>query len=235
MKREYWLDYAKLFACVLVVLGHLFQSFAKTGLIDSVGTVYTTFDGVIYLFHVPIFFFCSGYLYQKFTKVKDYCKNIWKKFLNLGVPYFTFTAITLGLKSLAANNIASPVEYDFFSTMFLHSTSPYRFLYTLFFIFLFTTAINESSKYRSAAALVIYAVLLKTLGIALDILGVTGMPFFVSSVLDNIIWFIFGMICVFKNLLRFANFKIATGSLLFLRKWRWHEFCVGEWNITCIP
>ena len=216
--RECWVDYAKLFACVLVVLGHLFQSFDKTGIINGAGALYTTFEGVIYLFHVPVFFFCSGYLYQKLSKVdsaESYVKSIWKKFLNLGIPYFTFTTITLGLKSLAGNNVASPVEYGFFSTMFLHPTSPYWFLYTLFFIFLVTPTINENSKIRNTISIIVVALVLKYTAPFLAFAGIKEIPFAVSSVMGNAIWFVLGMVCVSKNLLLFVNMKIASCLLIF--------------------
>lgn len=68
--------------------------------------LYKWFEMTIYYFHVPLFFICSGYLYQKYSRVTSvdcWCKNILKKALALGVPYMTFSTATWVLK-LNINN-----------------------------------------------------------------------------------------------------------------------------------
>ena len=89
-RREIWVDNVKVIACILVVLGHFFQSMTKAGVLPA-SDLYQWFNQTIYYFHVPLFFICSGYLYQKLSVVNDvhsWGKNIFKKALNLGVPYF---------------------------------------------------------------------------------------------------------------------------------------------------
>ena len=78
MKRELWLDYSRAFACILVAVGHLLMSFKDAGIISE--NIFVDFlISFIYLFHVYVFFFCSGYLFQKsFEKQKtkkEYRKN----------------------------------------------------------------------------------------------------------------------------------------------------------------
>ena len=65
--------------------------------------LYKWFNTTIYYFHVPLFFICSGYLYQKYSKVNSvgsWCKNVAKKALALGVPYAIFTIVTWVLKKI---------------------------------------------------------------------------------------------------------------------------------------
>ena len=70
-KRDIWVDNVKVIACILVVLGHFFQSMVKSNLM--VGTfAYNYFEDTIYYFHVPLFFICSGYLYQKYSSVNKF-------------------------------------------------------------------------------------------------------------------------------------------------------------------
>ena len=98
--REKWVDDVKVIACILVVLGHFFQSMTKSNILPENG-LYQWFNMTIYYFHVPLFFICSGYLYQKYSKVNSvgsWCKNVAKKALALGVPYATFTTATWVLK-----------------------------------------------------------------------------------------------------------------------------------------
>lgn len=89
---------------------------------------------------MPLFFICSGYLYQKYRNVNNvgnWCKNVGKKALALGVPYVTFTAVTLVLKKAFSSSINGKAR-GFIDTMFFKPTAPYWYLYALFFIFLVT-------------------------------------------------------------------------------------------------
>ena len=143
-KREVWVDYVKVFACVLVVLGHFFQSMTKAGIIPA-GDLYNWFNTTIYYFHVPLFFICSGYLYQKYSKVTDlntWQKNISKKVVTLGIPYFVFSVLTWMLKSLFSSSVNTEVNGLGYS-LFIHPISPYWFLYVLFLIFLVTPTVKE--------------------------------------------------------------------------------------------
>lgn len=91
-QREIWVDNVKVIACILVVLGHFFQSMTKSDVLPQM--IYIKwFNQTIYYFHVPLFFICSGYLYQKLSVVNDahsWGRNVLKKIINLGIPYFVF-------------------------------------------------------------------------------------------------------------------------------------------------
>ena len=107
LKREIQIDNIKLFACIFVVLGHFFQSMVKAGIMPESAS-YLWFNKTIYLFHVQLFFICSGYLYQKTTKeinFKSHANNIIKKAVALGVPYFTFSILTWVIKNIFSSNI----------------------------------------------------------------------------------------------------------------------------------
>lgn len=138
-KREVWVDDIKVIACILVVLGHFFQSMTKAGIVPA-GNLYEWFNTTIYYFHVPLFFICSGYLYQKYSKVnsfKSWKSNVLKKALTLGVPYAAFTTATWVLKKVFSSNVNDQIG-GLGDTLLLHPTAPYWYLYALFFIFLVT-------------------------------------------------------------------------------------------------
>lgn len=91
-KREIWVDNVKVLAISLVVFGHLMQSFRLSGIIADSSAVGGFLD-IIYLFHVPLFFICSGFLYQHLTKkqgAKEYGKNILKKLWHSAFPTLFF-------------------------------------------------------------------------------------------------------------------------------------------------
>lgn len=142
--REKWVDYVKVIACILVVFGHFFQSMTKTNILPK-NDLYKWFNTTIYYFHVPLFFICSGYLYQKYSKVNSigkWYKNVVKKALALGVPYATFTTVTWMLKKVFSSSVNDQIG-GLGDTLFLHPTSPYWYLYALFFIFLVTPSFNS--------------------------------------------------------------------------------------------
>ena len=137
--REKWVDDVKVIACILVVLGHFFQSMTKANILPA-NDLYKWFNTTIYYFHVPLFFICSGYLYQKYSKVNDFTswkKNVTKKALALGVPYVTFTTATWVLKTVFSDSVNKQAD-SLLGTLVLNPSAPYWYLYALFFIFLIT-------------------------------------------------------------------------------------------------
>lgn len=150
--------------------------------------LYKWFNTTIYYFHVPLFFICSGYLYQKYSKVNSvdsWCKNITKKALAFGVPYVTFTTITWILKKLFSSNVNDQIGH-LSDILFFHPTAPYWYLYALFFIFLVTLTFRSV---KSALIGLIIALIAKV-----SILIGGGYSIYaVSTVLSNEIWFVLGM------------------------------------------
>ncbi|RGB90564.1 acyltransferase family protein [Faecalibacterium prausnitzii] len=208
--REKWVDDVKVIACILVVLGHFFQSMTKANILPA-SDLYKWFNTTIYYFHVPLFFICSGYLYQKYSKVNSvgsWCKNVAKKALALGVPYATFTIATWVLKKVFSSSVNDQIG-DLGDTLFLHPTAPYWYLYALFFIFLVTPTF---SSVKAAAVGLIIALAAKVL-----ILTGGGYSIYaVSIVLSNEIWFVLGMsICALNVSLKGRKVRGTIGGLLF--------------------
>ena len=210
-KREKWVDDVKVIACILVVLGHFFQSMIKANILPE-NDLYGWFNTTIYYFHVPLFFICSGYLYQKYSKVNSvgsWCKNVAKKALALGVPYATFTTATWVLKKVFSSSVNDQIG-GLGNTLLLHPTAPYWYLYALFFIFLVTPTF---SSVKSAAVGLIVA-------LAAKVLILTGggySVYAVSTVLSNEIWFVIGMsICSFNVQLKGRKIQGTIFGLLFV-------------------
>ena len=137
--REKWVDDVKVIACILVVVGHFFQSMTKANILPE-NDLYKWFNTTIYYFHVPLFFICSGYLYQKYSKINSvdsWRKNVAKKALALSVPYATFTTAVWVLKKVFSSSVNDQIG-GLGDTLFFHPTAPYWYLYALFFIFLVT-------------------------------------------------------------------------------------------------
>lgn len=209
--REKWVDDVKVIACILVVLGHFFQIMTKASILPE-NDLYEWFETTIYYFHVPLFFICSGYLYQKYSKVNgvsSWCKNVAKKALALGVPYATFTTATWVLKKMFSSSVNDQIG-GLGDTLLLHPTAPYWYLYALFFIFLVTPTF---SSVKAAAVGLVVAIVVK--GLILTGGGYSVCA--VSTVLSNEIWFVLGMsICVFDVQLKGRKAQGTICGLLFM-------------------
>ncbi|MFC6998652.1 acyltransferase family protein [Rufibacter roseus] len=78
-ERFLWVDYAKAIGIFLVVLAHT--------------PLWTPAQNFIYVFHMPLFFFISGYLFSH-RKHVTYLAFIKRRTKQLLVPYLFFSAIT---------------------------------------------------------------------------------------------------------------------------------------------
>lgn len=210
--REKWVDGVKVIACILVVLGHFFQSMTKANILPE-NDLYEWFNTTIYYFHVPLFFICSGYLYQKYSKVNSvgsWYRNVAKKVLVLGVPYATFTTATWVLKKVFSSSVNDQIG-GLGETLFFHPTAPYWYLYALFFIFLVTPTFNSV---KAAAVGLVVALAAK----GLILTGGGGYSIYaVSTVLSNEIWFVLGMsICAFNVQLKGRKVQGMISGVLFI-------------------
>lgn len=77
--RIVWLDYGKAIAIYLVVLAHT--------------ALYKPAEAFIYTFHMPFFFFMSGYLFS-FEKYPSYLQFLKRRFKQLITPYLILNALT---------------------------------------------------------------------------------------------------------------------------------------------
>lgn len=234
-ERETWIDNSKVIACILVVLGHFFQSMVKSGIFRE-SSLHLWFDRTIYCFHVPLFFICSGYLYQKYNKVENFegwKRNVLKKALVLGIPYFTFSTVTWVLKTLFSGSVNEKTG-GLFEILFLKPSSPYWYLYCLFFLFLITPTFQSKGMTVGGVGV---ALCFK----AASLFGGVFHLYAISSVLANEIWFVGGMCLSVINIQEKVKRKVAVASaimgMLFLvlsvyvyvREIRWNgiDFLLG--------
>ena len=207
--REIWVDNVKVVACILVVLGHFFQSMVASEIIAD-SNLYEWFNTTIYYFHVPLFFICSGYLYQRYSKVNNFRawkSNVLKKLVALGIPYFTFSTATWVLKTIFSGAVNSELG-GIFETLFVRPTSPYWYLYALFFIFLVTPTFADE---RMAATGLVVALAFKIF----TLIGGGGSVLVILYILNYEIWFVMGMeLCMVRFRDRSKTGWAAAGTVM---------------------
>ena len=93
-KRLLWADVSKGYLIILVVLGHVIQSFENATYEDNL------LWKIIYSFHMPAFFAISGFFAYKNKSHQNESSNnvpfgnlIYRRFLQLLVPYFIWSLV----------------------------------------------------------------------------------------------------------------------------------------------
>lgn len=89
-RRYQTIDVAKAFAIILVVIGHFTD--------PHMPEAYDVIREVIYMFHMPLFVFASGFLYEAVRRPVSYGSFVARKFHRLMVPYFITSVIIILLK-----------------------------------------------------------------------------------------------------------------------------------------
>lgn len=192
--RYYFVDNLKIAACILVVLGHFFMSVVASDIMPE-SSLYNFLIQAVYTFHVPLFFVCSGFLYQRSNRVhslRPYAKNIAQKLLDLGVPYFTFTILTFIIKNIFADSVNTK-NADLLNTLFVNPTAPYWYLYALFIFFLIIPCVNSK---KQAWILFAVSVLFKII-YNICYIKMIAPPYIITSILGRMIWFAGGMLLSF--------------------------------------
>lgn len=140
--RNNSLDVAKGIGIILVVIGHVMSP------VMSGHSVIEWLYSVIYTFHMPLFFFISGYVAKKLvTKPVDKTELLKQRLFRLIIPYCVWAVIYLPMKIIMAEHVRFSSEYKWYS-FFLGNNPDGQlwFLYVLFiisvFMILFVTSKN---------------------------------------------------------------------------------------------
>ena len=210
--RVAWVDAVKLFACLLVVFGHLYMSMVSSGLLDENNPWYQLPIQTIYSFHVPLFFVCSGFLYllnKGGSTPGGHIRSLKKKALSLGVPYVTFSTLTLLLKNVFSsevNNQATP----FVRTLLFEPIAPYWYLYTLFLLFCLIPRLGD---FKKTFRLFIVAFAIKIIYVLCPYCW--SLPDLVQKIAACGVWFVFGMLLSDDSIRRkFLNFNVGLAAAI---------------------
>ncbi len=134
--KLYYITFLQVIGPILVIVGHMINGMPENKILQSI-------KDFIYVFHMPLFFFISGYLfsYKNGLKGKKYTDFIKKKAWRLLLPYFAFNILFIIPKVLVSNFIVDKVEFSFgyFLSIFLQPRlnvwGHLWFLFALFIIF----------------------------------------------------------------------------------------------------
>ncbi|NQT27218.1 acyltransferase family protein [candidate division KSB1 bacterium] len=181
-KSLQWIFIAKGLALILVVIGHFYPA--------HVPTYWEEMRKIIYLFHMPVFFMLSGYLY-KHAKY-SYGTLLKKKVKRLLYPFLSLTLIFFVLKLIASLffELEYPVNLRSLSVLLLDPVFSYMpllwFIHALIIYFITYPVMRKILKNN---VLIIFLFFLGSLYLSETYEGlnkiVFNFPFFVFGILLN--------------------------------------------------
>ena len=206
-------SFLHVFAILLVVLGHSFYQ-TNSLIVDW-----------MYQFHIPLFFFVSGYLFNVSVNGKPLQPHIFlsRKAVRLLLPYFALSTLLFVPKVLLSQFMVRPIEASW-SEYVLMLIYPYRnvnssywFLPTLFLLFVFTVvALLFFQRLKHRTSLTVTTLLLTLLALANISLPFSHDTLFnVVGVIHYAFYFALGYFVFSFGLMRFLD-KRKTSFLVFL-------------------
>ncbi|WP_173552499.1 acyltransferase family protein [Bifidobacterium merycicum] len=207
-KRIQWIDYGKGFAMFLVFWGHTICP--------------EIVRGVFYAFHMPLFFFLSGYVfsYRRYSSIKTF---IWKKFRTLIVPGAVFGTVCLIGNCLNGLFIKKPVEGTILTRvvgLFLEIRGGSYWVIPWFFTSLFTIEVVSFFllRYLTQKTVLLLSVLFSAIGYTYCLFIGYIVPWAVETACSGFLFFVIGYL--FKvhaeKMLPICNGKITIIWMIFV-------------------
>ncbi len=130
-----WVNTARGIGIILVVLGH-----AITDTLGATeGSLSKLIFDIIYSFHMPLFFFLSGFVGAKaldLHTLRDKKQYIFSRFKRLMIPYFFIGLIYIPLKLILRGEISRTIDIALLPMEFLEGYNPNYQLWTLYALFI---------------------------------------------------------------------------------------------------
>ena len=208
-QRDYLLDAIKGFAIILVVVGHI-TAFSKPENLNE-----NILFQLIYSFHMPLFFFVSGYLV--FGRFGPTWAWIIKKFRQLIIPYILFTIFFFYLLSYSLFGLSFyKITFNDVAQMLFSYTVPNSawFLPVLFESFLVLALLINAEKMAGKFSYVFFFLIV---ALALPLTGIGSIPL-VNQIVVYTPFLIAGyLVCTYRGCMSEKNIKYLGifGSILF--------------------
>lgn len=152
-ERLEWVDTARGIGIILVVYGHALRGHVTSGAYDPAWRADFQ-DGVIYSFHMPLFFFLAG-LFVRQSLAKGAGAFLREKAVTLVYPYFLWSIASIALAVLAAGAVNTAMSGGAILSLWKTPVYQYWFLYALAIIQLL--ALVSRADWRITAALTVFS------------------------------------------------------------------------------
>jgi fucose 4-O-acetylase-like acetyltransferase len=155
-KQLSWPEYAKGIGIVLVVLGHIFDSLMRGGIIPSDPIFGPAYEW-IYTFHMPLFFALSGLFVHKLCQrgLRPFGEKVLRSIV---YPYLVWSALQTVVQIVMSRHTNSVVGWDALFAILYQPVMQFWFLYTLMILFLFYFASFVGFGHRAPVAFLVASI-----------------------------------------------------------------------------
>ena len=187
MTRTRWIDYTKALGIMLVVYGHVSRGLRDADLL-AFTPAFTLADSVIYSFHMPLFFFLSGWFFLRSLDKRGTTGLIFSKLNTVLYPFVLWSIVQGVIEVNLSSYTNGDLSYADIFSMFWAPRAPFWFLYALFLIFVLAALLYRLLGERYSLGIFAGTALLY---IFQDMLALNDPLFYV---LDNFVFFMFGVV-----------------------------------------
>lgn len=177
-------DIAKAICIVLVAIGHYVP--------EGTPHWYQMLHDWIYMFHMPVFMFASGYIYMAFKKDEPYSTFITKKVKRLMIPYLVVSVLIVTIKLLSQRGlyVQNPVTIASYLKIFYQAEAGYFlwFVWALFTMF----CVAPLLKSKTARAMMFVFALILHYWRQIEYTQILCL----NETTKMFIWFMLGCMCV---------------------------------------
>lgn len=146
MKRIEWIDFGKGFTIFLVVIGHVLLGLYQSNRFVDTNDFILFLTQSVYIFHIPVFFTLSGFLFNPLSSWEKLYKEIIKKFLILGIPYVFYSILQFSLQKLGGNTVRTATTFNELLHIWQTPIAISWYLYTLWWIYVVVGLISLKIK-----------------------------------------------------------------------------------------
>lgn len=199
-----WVHNMEAAAALLIAFGSLLAFGEAAGLFADAGVVHWAQDCLFPLMF-PVFYFASGYLYQRYRTVRTpaaWAANLRREAVILLVPYLVFTVLALATNALGgAGRVLTPQALV--EAIFVRPVPPLVYFPACLVLFALTpTPASRRNAWKLlAAALACKVAIVTLLSLPATAEAADGLPWIAKAVTENWIWFAGGVATSLLNLL----------------------------------
>jgi fucose 4-O-acetylase-like acetyltransferase len=144
--RSNWVDYGKGIGIILMVYAHLLSS-AFHGGVQVPERFFRLSDGIIYSFHMPLFFFLSGLFVESSLKKRGMFEYLKDKFQRIFYPYLLWSVMQVGAEVMFSSHTqAGATLPDLFAVIY-KPWGQFWFLYSLLLMHIVHAILSLFGRY----------------------------------------------------------------------------------------
>lgn len=210
-KRLNYIDFLQFIGPIFVIIGHAMNGLTYNPILNPI-------KDWIYIFHMPLFFFISGYLfiYKEGLQNKSYKDFIKGKFLRLMLPYIVLNIIFIIPKFLGSAFIKDQVEFSlqYFIYIFLAPRANIWghlwFLFALFLVYLISPIFEVIRKNKKK----VYWVILIIACLLIFLFRPIHSDWFAANDLQkDLLYFVIGMLIAYVPIEKIKNKLNKSGII----------------------